>query len=119
MATLLRTIFEQPTPTPSRPRCGPSSMPWMPSSPKLQPTWTPPRATSLALTAFPREIWRPIWSNNPQERPKKEILHRTDVVGMLFPPCLARPSAPPPFPSPPSRASALLFLALTQACPDR
>lgn len=25
------------------------------------------RADVLAFTPFPKEIWRPIWSNNPQE----------------------------------------------------
>ena len=32
----------------------------------------------LAFTAFPREVWRQIWSNNPQERLNKEIRRRTE-----------------------------------------
>lgn len=42
------------------------------------------KADLLAFTGYPPEIWRQIWSSNPQERLNKEIHRRTDVVD-IFP----------------------------------
>ncbi|MEU1621741.1 IS256 family transposase, partial [Streptomyces sp. NPDC005722] len=84
VATLLRTVFEQPDATAVHAQMKQVLDGLEKKFPKAAEHLDTAQHDLLALTAFPREIWRQIWSNNPQERLNKEIRRRTDVVG-IFP----------------------------------
>ena len=84
VATLVRTIFEQPDAASVRAQHAQVVTALEAKFPAAAEHLDDARDDILAFTAFPREIWRQVWSNNPQERLNKEIRRRTDVVG-IFP----------------------------------
>jgi putative transposase len=84
VSTLVRTIFEQPDADSVRAQHGHVVAALEAKLPAAAAHLDEARDDILAFTAFPREVWRQIWSNNPQERLNKEIRRRTDVVG-IFP----------------------------------
>jgi transposase-like protein len=84
VATLVRTIFEQPDAGSVRAQHAQVVAALEVKFPAAAAHLDEARDDLLAFAAFPREIWRQIWSNNPQERLNKEIRRRTDVVG-IFP----------------------------------
>ena len=84
VATLVRTIFDQPDADAVNAQFDRVVAAIEQKFPVAAEHLDDARADLLAFTGFPREIWRQIWSNNPQERLNKEIRRRTDVVG-IFP----------------------------------
>ena len=84
VSTLVRTIFEQPDAASVRAQHAQVVTALEAKFPAAAAHLDDARDDILAFTAFPREVWRQIWSNNPQERLNKEIRRRTDVVG-IFP----------------------------------
>jgi len=84
IATLVRTIFDQPDADAVRAQFQRVLATIQAKFPAAAEHLDAARDDLLAFTGFPREIWRQIWSNNPQERLNKEIRRRTDVVG-IFP----------------------------------
>jgi putative transposase len=84
VATLVRTIFDQPDGDAVTAQFDRVVEAIEQKFPTAAEHLDDARGDLLAFTVFPREIWRQIWSNNPQERLNKEIRRRTDVVG-IFP----------------------------------
>ena len=84
VSTLVRTIFEQPDAASVRAQHAQVVAALEAKFPQAAAHLDEARHDILAFTAFPREIWRQVWSNNPQERLNKEVRRRTDVVG-IFP----------------------------------
>jgi putative transposase len=84
VATLVRTIFDQADAATVAEQFGKVIDTLHDKLPASADHLDAARDELLAFTAFPRELWKQIWSNNPQERLNKEIRRRTDVVG-IFP----------------------------------
>jgi putative transposase len=84
VATLVRTVFDQPDADAVHARYDRVIATIEAKSPAAAEHLDTARGDLLAFTAFPREVWRQIWSNNPRERLNKEIRRRTDVAG-IFP----------------------------------
>jgi putative transposase len=84
VSTLVRTIFEQPDAASVRAQHAQVVKALEAKLPQAAAHLDEARDDILAFAGFPREAWRQIWSNNPQERLNKEIRRRTDVVG-IFP----------------------------------
>jgi transposase-like protein len=84
VSTLVRTIFEQPGPASVRAQHAHVVAALEARLPQAAAHLDGARDDILAFTAFPREVWRQVWSSNPQERLNKEVRRRTGVVG-IFP----------------------------------
>ena len=84
VATLVRTIFDQPDAAEVAAQFGRVVAALEGKLPAAAGHLSEARDDLLAFTAVPREIWRQVWSSNPQERLNRELRRRTDVVG-IFP----------------------------------
>ena len=84
VATLVRTIFDQPDAAEVAAQFDRVVEALDGKLPAAAAHLAAARDDLLAFTAVPREIWRQLWSSNPQERLNRELRRRTDVVG-IFP----------------------------------
>ncbi len=84
VASLVRSIFAQPDRESVLAQHARIVEQLMPRFAQAAQMLADARDELLAFTSFPKEHWRQIWSNNPQERLNREIRRRSDVVG-IFP----------------------------------
>jgi putative transposase len=84
VATLIRSIFTQPDRQTAWEQQARVVEQLMGPAPQAAVMVAEAAEDILAFANFPKEHWRQIWSNNPQERLNREIRRRTDVVG-IFP----------------------------------
>jgi len=84
VATLVRSVFEQPNSKAVREQFRRVYAQLEADFEDAAICLADAEADILAFDAFPKQHWRQIRSNNPQERLNKEIRRRTDVVG-IFP----------------------------------
>ena len=84
VATMIRTIYQQPSPEEVHAQHQRVVAQLEERFPEVAGRLEEAGPDILAFTAFPVAHWKQVWSNNPQERLNKEIRRRTDVVG-IFP----------------------------------
>lgn len=84
VATMVRTIFAQPDAATVREQHRRIVDQLASRFPEAAALLEQAEHDLLAFTAFPKEHWRQLWSNNSLERLNKEIRRRSDVVG-IFP----------------------------------
>ena len=84
VATMVRTIYQQPSPEDVQGQHARMVGMLDERFPQAAALLADAGPDILAFTAFPVAHWKQVWSNNPQERLNKEIRRRTDVVG-IFP----------------------------------
>ena len=84
VATMVRTIYQQPSPDEVHAQLDRVTDQLQNRFPQVASLLDEAGPDVLAFSSFPLAHWKKIWSNNPQERLNKEIRRRTDVVA-IFP----------------------------------
>ena len=84
VATMVRTIYQQPSPDEVHAQLDRVTSQLHDRFPEVASLLDEAGPDVLAFSSFPLAHWKKLWSNNPQERLNKEIRRRTDVVG-IFP----------------------------------